>query len=104
MKPVAVLDDNPKYFGNTLHSVPVLGLPDLLGDLAANRVIDGVVFAANLSQKRFTALADQAKALNLKIFNVPSLRKFLSGNAFASVLRRWENAARISESTRSGSR
>lgn len=86
--PVAVLDDDSKYFGRSLHGVPVLGVPELLKDLAENYSINGVVFVSNvLPQKRLLKLAELAKTLGLKVLMIPSLGDFLEGRVFASRLR-----------------
>ena len=69
IKPVAILDDNPKYYGRSLHGVPVLGVPELFQDLASKNEIDGIVFIANsLPQKRLQILTKLANSLNLKVF------------------------------------
>lgn len=86
--PVAVLDDNPHYYGRTLHGVPVLGQPELLRDLAERQQISGVVFVGDtISKARLTELSDLAKSLNLKKLTVPSFQDFLEGRAFVSQLR-----------------
>lgn len=88
MVPVAVLDDNTKYFGRTLHDVPVLGVPDLIQDLAQNNKIDGVLFVGGvLPKKRLTMLSELAHELHIKTLTIPSLGDFLTGRAFASTLR-----------------
>lgn len=86
--PVAVLDDNPKYFGRTLHDIPVLGVPELMRDLVQNGKIDGVLFVGDvLSRKRLSALSAMARQLRIKTLTMPSLGDFLTGKAFAASLR-----------------
>ena len=88
MVPVAVLDDNTKYFGRTLHDVPVLGVPDLIQDLAQNNKIDGVLFVGGvLPKKRLAMLSEMARQLHIKTLTIPSIGDFLTGRAFASTLR-----------------
>ncbi|MCQ2955963.1 MAG: polysaccharide biosynthesis protein [Opitutales bacterium] len=86
IKPIIVLDDNPKYFGKELHSVPVCGSPDLLQDLVEKYNIQGVIFTGVIPQKRFLELVERAKALRLKIFNIPSADNFLKGEVHATQL------------------
>lgn len=86
--PVAILDDNPKYFGRRMHNVPVLGTPELLRDLAYKKSINGVIFIRSvLPQKRLLELVELAKSMDLKTLIIPSLGDFLEGRAFASRLR-----------------
>lgn len=88
IKPVAILDDNPKYYGRSLHGVPVLGVPELFQDLSSKDEIDGIVFIANsLLQKRLQTLTKLANSLNLKVFTVPSFDDFFQGRAFVSRLK-----------------
>ena len=88
IKPVAILDDNPKYYGRSLHGVPVLGVPELFQDLASKNEIDGIVFIANsLPQKRLQILTKLANSLNLKVFTVPNFGDFFQGRAFLSRLK-----------------
>ena len=86
--PVAILDDDPKYYGRRLHGVPILGSPDLLSDLAQKDSLGGVVFIARaLSQKRIWELSELAKNLNLKTFTIPSFEDFFEGRAFTTRMR-----------------
>lgn len=86
--PVAILDDNPKYYGRRLHGVPILGAPELLSDLVQKDDIGGIVFIARvLSQKRLLELSELAKNLNLKTFTIPSFEDFFEGRAFATRMR-----------------
>lgn len=88
MIPVAVLDDDPKYFGRTLHDVPVLGVTDLIQDLAQNNKIDGVLFVGGvLSKRRLAVLSEMARQLHIKTLTIPSIGDFLTGRAFAATLR-----------------
>lgn len=87
MQPIAVLDDNPKYHGRRLHGIPVIGTPERLSDLTERQDLQGVIFTGNLPRKRFSECAQLAQSLHLKVFNVPSIGEFLSGRAFASMLR-----------------
>lgn len=88
MQPVVVLDDQEKYYGRTLHGVPVAGKPELLTDFAHKHAIDAVIFiSGNLSRKRLIECAELAKSLQLKIFNIPSLSDFLDGRTFVTQLR-----------------
>ena len=86
--PVAILDDDPKYYGRRLHGVPILGSSELLSDLAQQDSIGGVVFTARaLPQKRILELSELAKNLNLKTFTIPSFEDFFEGRAFATRMR-----------------
>lgn len=88
IKPVAILDDNPKYYGCSLHGIPVLGVPELFQDLSAKDEIDGIVFIANLlPQKRLQTLVKLANSLNLKVFIIPSFGDFFQGRAFLTRLK-----------------
>ena len=87
LRPVAVLDDNPRFFGRNLHGVPVLGVPEMLRDLVEKNSIDGVVFAGALQKKRLTELMNLSKSLKLKPFIIPSMKDFLEGRAYFNRLR-----------------
>lgn len=88
LNPVAIFDDNPKYFGRLLHDIPVAGVPEMILDLAEQFQLQGVLVASEyLSQKRMLQIADLAKKLNLKMFTIPSLNDFIDGRATATRLR-----------------
>ncbi|MDR0755890.1 MAG: polysaccharide biosynthesis protein [Puniceicoccales bacterium] len=86
--PVGVVDDDSKYYGRTLHEIPVLGPPECLRDCKEHYKIEGMVLISqSLSIKRLNELAQLARELNLKLLTIPSFGEFLEGHAFATRLR-----------------
>ncbi|MDR2396660.1 MAG: polysaccharide biosynthesis protein [Puniceicoccales bacterium] len=88
LTPVVVVDDDPKYYGRTLHEIPVLGTPERLRDCKEYYKIEGIVLAShNLSISRLNELSQLAQELNLKLLTIPSFGEFIEGHAFATRLR-----------------
>ncbi|MDR1254639.1 MAG: polysaccharide biosynthesis protein [Puniceicoccales bacterium] len=88
LTPVGVVDDDSKYYGRTLHEIPVLGPPECLRDYKEHYKIEGIVLVSHaLSTKRLNELAQLAQELNLKLLTIPSFGEFLEGHAFATRLR-----------------
>lgn len=88
LTPVAVVDDDSKYYGRTLHEIPILGTPECLRDCKEHYKIEGMVLAShNLSTRRLNELSQLAQELNLKLLTIPSLGEFIEGHAFATRLR-----------------
>ncbi|MDR0647433.1 MAG: polysaccharide biosynthesis protein [Puniceicoccales bacterium] len=88
LMPVGVVDDDSKYYGRTLHEIPVLGPPECLRDYKERYEIEGMVLASHsLPIRRLNELARLAQELNLKLLTVPSFGEFVEGHAFATRLR-----------------
>lgn len=88
LKPVLLLDDDPKYYGRTLHGVPVVGAPESLREFKASYAIEGLILISQgIAPKRTQELLTISKELDLKVYTIPSISDFITGRVHTTRLR-----------------
>ena len=88
MVPVAFLDDDQSKWKLTVHGVPVMGPPSLLGKLKNRLLIDKVVLAMpSASAMRLGEIVRLANQLQLPHETVPSMHQLTSGQVSVTRLR-----------------
>ena len=80
MRPVAIVDDDPRTHGRTLHDVPILGgsarIPELVERLHAEQVLLAIPSATGDLVQRVAILCEQAQ---VTLTVLPSVREIVDG-------------------------
>lgn len=80
LRPVLLIDDEPKRIGRTIHGLPVYGPLERLPKIAAGTRIDEIVItSAETSPKRVKMVVEMARAIGARTQIVPSIVQLASG-------------------------
>jgi FlaA1/EpsC-like NDP-sugar epimerase len=87
-KPVAFYDDDPAKHGKSVHGVPVLGAPELLGVSNGDLDVAKIVIAMpSASVKRIREIVLMLQRRGLKVEILPTIEELASGRVRASRIR-----------------
>ncbi|MDB4668549.1 polysaccharide biosynthesis protein [bacterium] len=89
LSPDCFFDDNPEKWNSRLHSVPILGKPEILLDSKCCEELEKLVIALpSASGNRIKEVVDIANRTGLSCEIVPSMEELASGRVRVSQLRR----------------
>jgi FlaA1/EpsC-like NDP-sugar epimerase len=88
LRPVFFLDDDRSKHGHEIHTVPVLGAPEQIGQIREDHAIDSCVLAMpSASGKRLQEIHRVLSAEDLKVEIIPSLSELATGRIQISKIR-----------------
>ena len=88
LRPVVLLDDDPRKWSHLVHGVPVWGSPDNLDKVHNRYGIQGVIIATSSAPaKRILEITERARSLGLTTDIMPSVTELATGRVRASRIR-----------------
>ena len=88
LRAVAFFDDDRMKWGKRVHSIPVVGAPEVLLDDQANLELEEVIIAMpSAPAKRVAEIVQTLQRLRIKFSTVPSIYELTTGQAKVSQLR-----------------
>lgn len=88
IRPVAFFDDDVSKHGQSLHGVPVVGVPARIREFCKNTAVDSIIITMpRAGRRRVAEIVEIAREMNLKTEIIPSLHQIVSGHAKISQIR-----------------
>jgi len=97
LRPVALIDDDPRHWGRTLYDVPVMGgTRDLAGVAAEKGAEEVLICIPSATRRQMRHILNASRQANLPVRSLPSLPELIRGGAEA-VSRRDLRSPRIED-------